>query len=176
MINQVVDPGDNVVDATVGNGHDTVYLAQLVGPHGRVYGFDIQQSAIDTTTAALKAERLTNQVTLTHAGHETLAAVIPAEQPIKCAIFNLGYLPGGDKNIITKPATTLTAMEALEARLAPNGVIILLVYSGHPGGQTEAQAVLDHVEHLDQHAYQVLQYGFINQVHFPPYLIAIQKR
>ncbi|MFC6179953.1 tRNA (mnm(5)s(2)U34)-methyltransferase [Lactiplantibacillus daowaiensis] len=175
-MNQVVDPGDTVVDATVGNGHDTVYLAKLVGPTGHVFGFDIQAAAIQHTTDALKAERLEHQVTLTKAGHETLATVIPADQLIKCAIFNLGYLPGGDKTIITTPTTTLTAVQALESRLATNGVIILLVYAGHPGGEQEAQAVLDHVTQLDQHQFQVLRYGFLNQVHQPPYLLAIQKR
>jgi len=115
-------------------------------------------------------------VTLTHAGHETLATVLPADRQIKCAIFNLGYLPGGDKTIITHAATTLMAVTALESRLATNGLIILMVYAGHPGGQAEAQALHDHVTQLDQQTFQVLQYGFINQVHQPPYLIAIQKR
>ncbi|WP_130846101.1 class I SAM-dependent methyltransferase [Lactiplantibacillus mudanjiangensis] len=175
-MNQSVDPGDTVVDATVGNGHDTVYLAKLVGPSGHVYGFDIQKTAIEHTQQALQAERLDHQVTLTHAGHETVAQVLPEATTVKCAIFNLGYLPGGDKTIITKPTTTLAAIQALEARLATNGVIILLVYAGHPGGDKEAQAVLDHMTQLDQHQFQVLQYGFINQVHTPPYLLAIQKR
>ena len=165
-----------MVDATVGNGHDTVYLAKLVGPQGHVYGFDIQKAAIEHTTTALENAHLQPSVTLTHAGHETLATVLPADQPIKCAIFNLGYLPGGDKTIITHAATTLTAVTALENRLATNGLIILMVYAGHPGGQAEAQALHDHVTQLDQQTFQVLQYGFINQVHQPPYLIAIQKR
>lgn len=176
LMNQVVDPGDTVIDATVGNGHDTVYLAKLVGPRGLVYGFDIQQMAIENTTAALKAEQLERQVTLTHAGHETIDELIAAKQPIKCAIFNLGYLPGGDKNIITKPATTLTAIQSIQKRLTTNGLIILLVYAGHPGGKQEAQAVTDYARQLDQHQFQVLHYGFMNQIHFPPELIAIQKR
>jgi len=175
-MNQVVDPGDTVIDATVGNGHDTVYLAKLVGPNGHVYGFDIQKTAIENTAAALKAERLNHQVTLTHAGHETIGTIIAANQPIKCACFNLGYLPGGDKTIITKPTTTLTAIQAIQERLVTNGLIIVLVYAGHPGGQQEAQAVTDYARQLDQHNYQVLHYGFMNQVHFPPDLIAIQKR
>lgn len=165
-----------VVYATIGNGHDTTYLARLVGPQGHVYGFDIQPAAIQATQAALKAEHLEKSVTLTHAGHETVAQVLPADQPIKSAIFNLGYLPGGDKTIVTKPATTLTAIDALEQRLTPNGLIILLVYTGHPGGQAEADALEQHVAELDQHQFQVLRYGFINEIHTPPYLLAIQKR
>lgn len=165
-----------MVDATVGNGHDTVYLAKLVGPKGQVYGFDIQKVAIQQTTQALTAAKLNQQVTLTKAGHETVANVLPADRQVKCAVFNLGYLPGGDKAIITQSTTTLTAITALEARLATNGLIILMVYVGHPGGRAEAQAIAAHVKQLDQHDFQVLQYGFINQVHQPPYLIAIQKR
>ncbi len=165
-----------VVDATVGNGHDTAYLAQLVGPTGHVYGFDIQEPAIRATAKALTADKLDRQVTLTHAGHETLAQVLPAATSVKCAIFNLGYLPGGDKAVVTQATTTLTAVRALEERLTTNGLIILLVYTGHPGGQAEANALQQHVTTLDQHQFQVLKYAFVNQVHTPPYLIAIQKR
>ncbi|CAJ1227188.1 hypothetical protein IV64_GL002069 [Lactiplantibacillus xiangfangensis] len=176
LINQTVNPGDIAVDATVGNGHDTTYLAKLVGPSGHVYGFDIQDAAIAATTNALAAEKLTHQVTLTHTGHENLAKVLPADAKVKCAIFNLGYLPGGDKSVVTQAATTLTAVQALEERLATNGLIILLVYTGHHGGQNEANQLMQHVTKLDQHQFQVLQYGFLNQIHTPPYLIAIQKR
>lgn len=151
-------------------------MAKLVGPAGHVYGFDIQAAAIQATAHELATHDLDKQVTLTQTGHENLAQVIPANQPIKCAVFNLGYLPGGDKEIVTKASTTLTAVKALEKRLAVNGLILLLVYTGHPGGQDEAAALLDHVKQLDQHQFQVLQYGFLNQVHRPPYLVAIQKR
>ncbi|CAM3202434.1 class I SAM-dependent methyltransferase [Lactiplantibacillus plajomi] len=151
-------------------------MAKLVGPAGHVYGFDIQAAAIRATASALAAHDLDQQVTLTQTGHENLAQVIPASQPVKCAVFNLGYLPGGNKEIVTKASTTLTAVQALESRLAVNGLILLLVYTGHPGGQDEATALLDHVKQLDQHQFQVLQYGFLNQVHRPPYLVAIQKR
>ncbi|RRK09804.1 SAM-dependent methyltransferase [Lactiplantibacillus garii] len=175
-MNQTVNPGDVVVDATVGNGHDTTYLAKLVGPTGHVYGFDVQDAAIAATQAALTADKLDHQVTLTKTGHENLNHVLPAGTAVKCAIFNLGYLPGGDKTVITTAPTTLTAVEALEDRLATNGLIILMVYTGHPGGQDEADALSQHVNELDQHQFQVLRYGFINQIHTPPYLIAIQKR
>ncbi len=78
--------------------------------------------------------------------------------------------------MVTRASTTLTAVKALEGRLATNGLIILLVYTGHPGGQNEANQLMQHVTELDQHQFQVLQYGFLNQIHTPPYLIAIQKR
>ncbi|WFC04379.1 class I SAM-dependent methyltransferase [Lactiplantibacillus pentosus] len=175
-MNQVVNPGDHVIDATVGNGHDTVYLAKLVGTTGHVDGFDIQPAAIAETTKALTAAGFNHQATLWQTGHEHIADKIAADEPIKCAVFNLGYLPGGDKSIITKPTTTLTAIKAIQERLMTNGLIILLVYAGHPGGAAEAKAVLDYATSLDQHQFQVLQYQFVNQVHVPPYLLAIQKR
>ncbi|AYJ41523.1 SAM-dependent methyltransferase [Lactiplantibacillus pentosus] len=176
LMNQVVNPGDHVIDATVGNGHDTVYLAKLVGTTGHVDGFDIQPAAIAATTKALTAAGFNHQATLWQTGHEHIADKIAADEPIKCAVFNLGYLPGGDKSIITKPTTTLTAIKAIQERLVTNGLIILLVYAGHPGGAAEAKAVLDYATSLDQHQFQVLQYQFVNQVHVPPYLLAIQKR
>ncbi len=91
-------------------------------------------------------------------------------------MFNLGYLPGGDKTVVTTAPTTLTAVEAVEQRLTPNGLVLLMVYTGHPGGQDEADALWEHVQQLNQHEFQVLQYSFVNQIHQPPYLLAIQKR
>lgn len=176
LLSECVGPGDTVVDATVGNGHDTLFLANLVGPSGHVMGFDIQAAALKETQTQLTLTGLAPQVTLHATGHEHVEEFLTPTTTVTGAIFNLGYLPGGDKDLITKPSTTLTAVKALLNHLPRGGRIILVVYSGHPGGQTERQAVVDFCRQLPQKTYQVLQYGFINQIHHPPFLLAIERR
>lgn len=138
MIRAVVGPGDTVVDATVGNGHDTAFLADLVGPTGRVIGFDVQ--AIAVAAVRLRMRHAAN-VTLIAAGHERLADHVPADVPLVGAMFNLGYLPGSNKHIATAAESTLAALHAVLDRLKVGGRVTLVLYTGHPGGAVEAAAV-----------------------------------
>ncbi|MFL2134594.1 class I SAM-dependent methyltransferase [Desemzia sp. FAM 24101] len=176
LLKNTISPGDIVVDATVGNGDDTVLLAKLVGPHGKVYGFDIQDKAIQKTKEKLLYTSLLPQVELYHQGHETVGDVLEANTPLAGAIFNLGYLPKSDKSIITKSTTTLKAIVTLLPLLRKGALLIVVVYYGHNGGTEEKEAVLDFASHLPQKEYSVLQYGFINQQNSPPFLLAIEKR
>ncbi|MDN7240180.1 class I SAM-dependent methyltransferase [Planococcus sp. N028] len=171
LLEQTVNAGDQVIDATAGNGHDTLFLAQLTGPNGKVYAFDIQQEAIQATRNRVEEFQ---HVELIHDGHENINAYV--NSPISAAVFNLGYLPKGDHSIITKYKSTLTAMEQCLALLKPNGLLLVVIYSGHEGGSEERDAVMDYVRNLPQTAYDVLQYGFINQQHSPPFLVAIEKK
>ncbi|MGY3767141.1 class I SAM-dependent methyltransferase [Vagococcus vulneris] len=176
LLKEIVQPGDYVVDGTMGNGFDTSFLAELVGRTGHVFAFDVQEQAVQTTTKRLVEAGLLNRATLFLKGHETINQVIALEQPIKAAVFNLGYLPNSDKTVITTGQTTLTALEALLKRLTPRGRIILVIYSGHPGGQQEKEAVLNFAAALPQEKYSVLNYEFINQQHSPPSLICIERK
>ncbi len=144
-IARTVRTGDLVVDATVGNGYDTAYLARLVGRSGRVIGFDVQEEAIRNTTARLTAQGLIDRVSLRHKGHEFLVdeAGIRDNQGIRCATFNLGYLPGSDKSVITRPGTSLTAIRAACSQLLRFGLVTIMVYPGHTGGREEAEAIDD---------------------------------
>ena len=139
----VLRPGDIAIDATVGNGHDTLFLARQVGADGKVYGFDIQQQALDNAYTRLLAAGESAQVALYHAGHEAMAVVLPATLTgrVRAVMFNLGYLPGGDKQRTTGGATTLAALYPAAALLAPGGVISVRAYTGHPGGREEAGQV-----------------------------------
>jgi len=178
LLKKAVKPGDFVVDATVGNGHDTVFLAELVGENGKVYGFDIQEEAIAATRDRLTQHGLLEQVTIFHAGHEQLSANIPTDVHGKLtgAIFNLGYLPGSDKTIITRPETTIAAIEQLLDLMAPEGTIVLVIYHGHEQGAVERDSLLQYCQQLDQRSAHVLQYQFINQQNTPPFIVAIEKR
>jgi len=136
-------PGAFVVDATAGNGHDTLFLAEAVGPTGRVLAFDIQAAAIRATEARLEAHGCAAQVDLVEGCHSALAERLPAGRPIRAAMFNLGYLPGSDKQAITRFASTRVALEACLGGLERQGIISVMAYRGHPGGDDEAQAVAE---------------------------------
>jgi predicted methyltransferase len=140
---EVLQEGDYAVDATVGNGHDTLFLARQVGATGHVWGFDIQADAIAGAREQLLALGLQRRVTLLQRGHQELAEALPAEVHGRLAavMFNLGYLPGSDKRVTTQAGTTLAALVAARAQLRPGGLLSVLAYRGHPGGQQEADAV-----------------------------------
>jgi len=129
---------DTVVDATVGNGFDTCFLANCVGPSGAVYGFDVQAQAIESTRQRLEAAEIKN-VRLHVDGHERLGDYVP--KSIGAAMFNLGYLPRSDHQVITRPESTIAALEQVRERLRSGGVITILAYRGHVGGPEEAESV-----------------------------------
>lgn len=176
LLEEIVAPGDFVIDATMGNGHDTCFLAKLVGATGKVFAFDIQEQALLSTQEKLHAEKLNEQVNLYAQGHETIAQHVPLATPIKAAIFNLGYLPKSDKTVITLPETTLQAMDAILNRLQPTGRMIVVAYSGHAGGAKEQTAVEQFCQALPQETYCVLKYALINQQNTPPVLFCVERK
>ncbi len=143
LLAERLQEGDTVVDATIGNGHDTLFLARQVGSEGKVYGFDIQGPALEATSARLRAAGFAARVRLLLAGHEKMGEYLPEEERgrIQAVLFNLGYLPAGHKEIITGPGTTLAALANAAEWLAPAGVISVIAYTGHPGGREETEQV-----------------------------------
>jgi tRNA1(Val) A37 N6-methylase TrmN6 len=135
--------GDIAIDATVGNGFDTLCLAEQVGADGKVYGFDIQIRALENTANKLQLAKLNSWVTLFHASHTEMADRIPEKYhgKIKAIMFNLGYLPGGDKSIITLANSTIDALKTATDLLAPAGKLTVLAYPGHEGGKLETEQV-----------------------------------
>ncbi|MGP4040535.1 class I SAM-dependent methyltransferase [Gracilibacillus sp. D59] len=170
LLEEVVHQGDIAIDATCGNGNDTLMLSKLAG---KVYAFDIQLPAIEKTEALLAEKRIEN-VELIHDGHEHVSEYVK-EKTIAGAIFNLGYLPKADRSIITTPDTTIQAISSMLPILKKYGRIVIVIYHGHKGGTSEKNRVLSFCEELDQKEYQVLQYQFINQINKPPFIIAIEK-
>lgn len=176
LVEKAVRPGDVVIDATMGNGHDTLFLAKLVGPTGAVLAYDIQEAALEATKQRLEKEGVLGHVRLYKKGHETVAQELrQLNRPVSAAMFNLGYLPGSDKRVVTKPDTTLAALEAIAPYLKPGGLITVVVYTGHDGGQEEGDALLARLSLWDHQHYHILQYRFLNRPNHPPYLVAIQK-
>ena len=142
-IEKVLSLGDQAIDATAGNGHDTLFLAQRVGKDGRVFAFDLQQKGIIKTTNLLEENNLISQVSLFQKCHSKLSlAILPEfKGRIQAITFNLGYLPGGDKEIITKPESTVSALQAAYDYLSLDGIISLIAYRGHSGGQLEYEQI-----------------------------------
>ena len=165
---QVITQEDIVVDATMGNGHDTLFLAKLAK---QVYAFDIQEQALEKTSQRLQEAGLTNAELILQ-GHETVDQFV---REVKAAIFNLGYLPSADKSIITQPQTTIEALDKLCQLLVKGGRIAIMIYYGHEGGDIERDAVLDFVSQLPQQEYTATIYRTLNQINNPPFLVMIEK-
>ena len=176
LLEEILQPGDHVIDATMGNGYDTVFMAEKIGKTGHVYSFDVQKEALLSTKSKLTEQDLLDRTSLFLQGHETLGTVVDEAQPIKAGIFNLGYLPKSDKSVITLPENTRTAMEEILKRLVPRGRMILVVYYGHEGGEKELDMVQDYCQSLPQEKYNVLKYQFINQKNNPPILYCVEKK
>lgn len=171
-------PGDLAVDATAGNGHDTHFLAQLIGPDGRVFAFDVQPQAIAATDRLLRRWGVPEACyRLIGASHAEMAAHLPSdtEDRLAAVIFNLGYLPGGDKSVITRAETTLPAVRTALELLRPGGLLLLVTYPGHAGGAEEAQALRDFASGLPPRLWQVTEYRTLNARNSPPSVLAIEK-
>jgi ubiquinone/menaquinone biosynthesis C-methylase UbiE len=169
-----LEKGDIAVDATMGKGNDTVLLAELVGISGKVYAFDIQREAVGITKKNLDERNLSRQVELINDGHENMDRYI--HEKVKLVIFNLGYLPGGNHDITTRAETTLAALKKSIRLIRQNGVVVLVVYSGHEQGKVEKDVLGTYLKSLDQKKYTVISTSFINQINCPPMLVAIEKR
>lgn len=176
LLNTSVKAGDVVVDATCGNGNDTLFLCNLVGESGHVYAVDIQKQAIESTKHLLKENNFSN-VTFVHDSHAKLDLYLPEDSKGKLggAVFNLGYLPRSDKQIITRSDSTIAAIDTLLQFLRKKALVVIVVYHGHEGGSAERDAVLQYVSELDQKKYAVLKYQFLNQQNNPPFVVAIEK-
>jgi SAM-dependent methyltransferase len=173
FLRSFVRDGQFAIDATCGNGHDTLLLASLVGEGGHVWGFDIQQQALAETGQKVAEADLSSRVTLLHTGHEELAQHVAV--PVQVVLFNLGYLPGGDRTIITLPETTGTALKQALRLLAPGGIVMVTIYPGHSGGSEERSTVEGWVAGLDPRAYHCWRMGQTNVTPTAPYLLLVQK-
>ncbi|MDQ6955382.1 MAG: class I SAM-dependent methyltransferase [Mariprofundaceae bacterium] len=145
--------GDVAVDATAGNGHDTLFLSQCVGKAGHIFAFDVQLQALEAASLKLQESNAPAATTWLHSGHEHMLQRIPKSLhgKIKAITFNLGYLPHTDKSMTTKPETTLTALKAATCILADGGTLSILAYTGHDGGREEAEAVKLWCKTLNNH-------------------------
>ena len=181
------------VDGTCGNGHDTLFLAETLAeiggkPHG-VFAFDVQPAAIEAARARLGA--LAARVALLLANHARLAEELarPENRPaslagggaiappsIAVAMYNLGFLPGSDKRVVTSAGDTLVSLQSAADFLAPRGLLLVHAYGGHAGGREEMEAVDAWHAALPFEHWTVARYALHNKARNPEALFLAEKR
>lgn len=204
---EYIKKGDAVIDATAGNGHDTLLLAEAIGENGKVFAFDIQKQALENTEKLLKENGMIDRVQLVNDSHENLLEyfsnantvdsninyrvenrvkdkeirvcsngyVDEAERP-SAVIFNLGYLPMGDKTITTKGNSSISAISEALKLIKIGGVVTLVLYSGHEEGKKEKQMILEMLQRLSSKEFHVAYTSMINQANNPPEIVWITKK
>lgn len=173
-IEAVLTEGARAVDATCGNGHDTAFMAQLVGETGKVVGFDIQQQALESTRRRLAEAGLEKRCELHLCSHAKMGEIVT--EPIDAAMFNLGYLPGGDHGLTTQFESTRTAVEQAMTLLRPGGIVTVGVYYGMKSGFEEKEQFMEYIRTIDNMKYTVLVHDYANQPNCPPIAVVIEKR
>ncbi|QGG46537.1 tRNA (mnm(5)s(2)U34)-methyltransferase [Heliorestis convoluta] len=205
LLQEKLQPGDFVIDGTAGNGHDSLFLAQRVMPGGCIWSFDIQEQAIYKTAERLQKsgyhsktytfeekemESLLNQgsafsldregIFLFRTDHGQLGKLLERGTetlpPLKAAIFNLGYLPGGERTVTTQATSTIAALDGSAKGLAPEGRLIVVVYVGHDGAEEEAKAVDHWWAQLPPEQWDTLSITFPNRRGHPPYVLLAEKK
>lgn len=184
LLSEVVCPGSLVVDLTVGAGQDTEFLYDLVGRNGQVIGVDIQSQAlleaqkrIEVSGGNVRLQLTDIQPPVSAAGvdlilcsHADISTLIPAS--VQGIIANLGYLPGGDPHLVTKPESTVQALRQSCSLLTVGGRLVVVVYPGHPGGTEEGQAVSAFFKELSDLDFQVIQLQVCNRPQAPFLFVA----
>ena len=165
--------GDIAVDFTMGNGGDTLFLSKTVGESGKVYAFDIQEEALISTRAYLQENGAPENYQLICASHHRVKEFV--EGPIKAGMFNLGYLPGGDKSITTMRATTLPAIEAAIDLLGKDAILLIAVYPGHPEGDAEGKEITEYLSTLSRFKVCCTKVQIVNSV-TSPYFMMIETK
>ncbi|MBQ1260874.1 MAG: hypothetical protein IIX96_02570 [Clostridia bacterium] len=174
FLNQHIKPGDTVVDFTMGNGNDTLYLSLAVGEEGRVFAFDVQPSALVSTEAHLKEAGAPENYTLICASHHLVKDYV--KTPIKAGVFNLGYLPrSADKTVTTMRKTTMPAVEAALELLAPDGVLLIAVYPGHKEGELEGEMLREYFSTLSRFKVCASEFRILNSPTSPYFFLVESK-
>lgn len=190
IIRAYVKPGDIVIDATCGNGKDTLALAAM--DPAALYAFDIQEEAVRETVRLLEENgysiRKGSQeckgspsgvhITVEQLAHENLCSYFDDQLSgsVRTVVFNLGYLPGGDRSVTTKAETTLEAVRSAMDLIAKDGLVCITMYSGHPEGREEKTALLEFAEGLDDRMWHCAFISMPNQKKDPPEILLITKK
>ena len=165
--------GEVAVDFTMGNGNDTLFLSRTVGESGRVYAFDIQQAALESTEKRLREAGAPENYTLICASHHRVREFVP--ERIKAGMFNLGYLPGGGKKAVTTMReTTMPAVEAAIEMLLPDGALIIAIYPGHEEGALEGDMVREYLKSLSKYRICASEFHILNSPD-SPYFFLVEK-
>lgn len=174
ILTDAIRPGDTVIDATAGHGHDTLFLAERVGDSGRVLAFDLQESAIHSARAKAEAAGFAARVTFHQTSHARMAEYAQAES-IRAVMFNLGYLPGANHDLSTMAVETLSALAVADALLQSGGLLSVVCYPGHPQGATEAAETEAWLIAQCACGWRVAKYVMLGTLKPAPYLLVARK-
>lgn len=153
------------LDMTFGNGNDS-YKMLSINKSIQVYGFDIQKICIDNA-------KKTNNLKVINDSHLNFEKY--TNEKIDFAVFNLGYLPGGDKNITTNYDTVIKTLEKLLKLMNIEGQIVITFYPGHRPGFEESINIINFLRTLNQKEFNVIRYDFLNQINNPPFVCLIER-
>ena len=171
MLRPSIREGDVVVDATAGNGYDTLFLAECVGARGRVLAFDVQEAALVSARTRVAAAGCDGWVEFHHESHGGLGKYAE-EGTVAAVMFNLGYLPGEDHEVTTVADETLAALEVAARVMKSGGMLSVVCYPGHEAGAVEAEAVETWMTGLAAHGWRVAKYGAVGTRRLAPFLLA----
>lgn len=187
IVSEYIAPGDIVVDCTMGNGYDTFSLASAVGclpgseKAGEVYSFDIQTDALEATGDLLAQNGISDPeehgIHLIHDSHTEIDRYLgDLRGKISAFVFNLGFMPGRDKTVMTTEETSITAIKKAINLVKKDGVVSVMAYSGHREGEIECQAVYELLQTLPSKKYHVAYVNMINQKKTAPSLFLITPK
>lgn len=171
---RLLQPGDWAIDATCGGGNDTLFLAEIIKKkgEGRVIAIDIQEEAIKRTQELLPRGLIT-KVHLFNQSHISFPS-LASEKPIKLIVYNLGYLPKGNKQLTTQTSSTLQSVQKALDLIPPGGAVSITCYPGHPEGAIEEKALINMLGSLPSSHWNICFHTFPNR-RAAPSLIFIQK-
>jgi ubiquinone/menaquinone biosynthesis C-methylase UbiE len=173
LMKTYLKPGMTVIDATIGNGYDALFIKSCIGESGKLIGFDIQSKAVETTHHRLQEEGFENFV-LYQTDHRHLDDFIK-DDTIDAVVYNLGYLPSGDHHVTTLAKSTIESLKKALDCLKPGGMLFVTAYPGHESGFEEALKVKDYLEALDSKRYHMMQCRYGNQPACAPMLFLTEK-
>lgn len=168
-----IKEGGVAVDFTMGNGNDTLFLSKSVGENGKVYSFDIQEQALVNTKILLANNSPYENYSLIFDSHSNAEKYV--KEKICAGVFNLGYLPGGDKSITTKRETTLRAIDFAVNALDSDGIVLIAIYPGHEEGAIEGELIQKNLSTLNRKEYCVSKFEIINSP-TSPYFISVERK
>ena len=175
FITKHVKEGDLCIDATIGNGNDTLLLSRLCGEKGHVLAFDIQELALAHTRERLEKENAAHNYELILDSHANMGNYA-APMSVSCIVFNFGYLPGGDHSLATRPDSSILALQASLGLLKKGGILMLCIYSGGDSGFEERDALLSWLKKLDSRKYLVIKTEYYNRPNNPPMPVLVVKQ
>ena len=174
FIREHVKQGDLCIDATAGNGNDTLLLCQLVGEQGKVIAFDIQEQAVANTRKRLEESGVSKQAEVLLESHTNMSRYAEPDS-VSCIVFNFGYLPGGDHALATKKDSSIEAIREGLPLLKKGGMMSLCIYSGGDSGFEERDAILSELKQLNPKRYLVVLSEYYNRPNNPPIPVMIIK-